>query len=114
MSCGKEKYYHESQKKYYPNRGKYCSMRCCYEYRRNHPTGKVWIDSHGYQASVVAGKQVRIHRELMEKKIGRRLMKTEHVHHINGMKDDNRLDNLIVLNDSAHHKLHHTGLTRTG
>lgn len=42
------------------------------------------------------------HRLVAEQSIGRRIEKTEHVHHINGVKDDNRPENLEVISASAH------------
>ena len=47
------------------------------------------------------------HRIVASKKIGRRLLSTEHVHHINGNKADNRPENLIVLTPIEHSRLEH-------
>lgn len=50
-------------------------------YAPNHPTH----NGKGYVAE---------HRLVMEKMIGRLLLRTEHVHHLNGIRDDNQPENL--------------------
>ena len=51
--------------------------------------------------------RVREHIIVAEKTLGRYLIDGEVVHHINGKKDDNRPENLLViLNQSEHLKLH--------
>jgi HNH endonuclease len=48
----------------------------------------------GYRLIFVDGKQVKEHRHIMEQIIGRKLRRDESVHHINGIKFDNRPANL--------------------
>jgi hypothetical protein len=52
------------------------------------------------------------HRVVMERLLGRRLATFEHVHHINGVKDDNRPENLEVMGNAEHQLIHEHWLLR--
>jgi hypothetical protein len=92
-----------------PNSSFFCSVKCVIKPRgKNHGAwkGGRWR-SRGYVRVYVGRRLYRgEHVLLMEEKIGRHLKPDEHVHHINGIKDDNRLENLIVLKKSQHMSLH--------
>lgn len=47
-----------------------------------------------------------VHRLVAEQKIGRLLEPDEEVHHINGIRTDNRPENLEVMSKSEHMRLH--------
>ena len=46
------------------------------------------------------------HRLVIEEYFERKLKSNEHVHHINGDKRDNRLENLVVMSAQAHMYIH--------
>jgi len=51
-------------------------------------------------------KEMHVHDMVMELHLGRRLLPTECVHHINGVKTDNRLENLEVMSHAEHSRRH--------
>jgi hypothetical protein len=64
----------------------------CSECAKRKPAWRV--DKRGYVFKIVDGKQIMQHREIMEQYLGRPLRQNENVHHKNGQRNDNRIENL--------------------
>jgi hypothetical protein len=95
-----------------PNYTRYCSYKCMWKNLSENSKGSV--DSLGYRVISVNGKRYREHRYLMEQELNRKLETKEHVHHVDGNKLNNDINNLEVLMESDHHKLHAKNIVRTG
>ena len=97
------------------NKNFYCSLHCFHK----NITGKARKESRyswGYRymfrpehPHANDGAYVAEHRLIMEKKLGRYLKSNEIVHHINGNKLDNTLENLILISRLEHAIEHNLG-----
>jgi hypothetical protein len=131
--CGEKFYTYPSRK----GRKKYCSLACKYKYAKR-PSGlkynirkenhawfkkghKPWNTGNmnpyfdksiGYWKVSVNGKEIKYHRHIMEKEIGRKLTEEEVVHHIDGDKNNNEPENLYLFPNKSEHLRFHWATTR--
>lgn len=73
--------------------------------RNIQPTGYVYVYAPDHPKAY--GNRYYEHIIVAERKLGRYLVEGETVHHINGIKDDNRPDNLVVCATWNEHRKHH-------
>lgn len=73
------------------------------------PYIKVWVSDNDFFASMGHHRYIREHRLVMARHLGRLLASWELVHHKNGIKDDNRLENLALVLNGQHISEHSRG-----
>ena len=71
-------------------------------YHRSVPYGGGSIDKDGYKVFTLRGKHTREHRKVMEQFLGRKLDFNELVHHKDGNKLNNSIENLEIVTRSEH------------
>lgn len=115
LVCGKERWVglRKSKTKSYNNRCHSCAAKAMFG-RENNPMWKGGICYKGgyihiktstdspFSAMINARGYIPEHRLVMAKHLGRCLHRWEIVHHKNGIKDDNRLENLQLVSDGRH------------
>lgn len=78
-----------------PKSQRYCSQSCQVSSQpRQKNNGVGFIDKWGYRVLIRDGRQIPEHRFIMEFILGRSLFAEETVHHKNGVRTDNRPNNL--------------------
>lgn len=96
-------------KQFYSIRNEFCSQKCARAYRSDHIDHKIYKEN-GYLVKYENGYNkkgnVKIHRAIMEEKLGRRLSPDEIVHHKDGNRLNNDISNLEVMSRGDHSRLH--------
>lgn len=117
-TCGKEFVLRRLQVTGPDSWGRFCGYECMGASRRKRPLDRMHngkpalLDANGYvkvwEPERFVGKPSKYmaeHRLVVELAIGRPLRSEEHVDHINGDRQDNRIENLRVVDPSTHGRI---------
>lgn len=113
-------YCRENQSPSHFKRQKYCSRSCSTKATKNGAflpggghfnwAGGTHRSANDYKKVLIgSGLYINEHILIMEWYLARKLEEGEVVHHINGIRDDNRLENLELMTESSHGRLHNLG-----
>ena len=104
-TCGRVSDYKEKR---------FCSRECYFEFHQgknhHHWKGGIKTRPDGYIRDSKTDRY--IHRLVMEEHLGRTLLSTEHIHHIDGNPKNNKVSNLQIVTHSEHGKIENRYRTR--
>lgn len=101
-----------------------CSRKCAAKMKsieksgENHPGWKGGIEKHNEGYILVYDKgngyknKIFAHRKIMEEHLGRKLESSELVHHIDGNKYNNAIENLKLMTRAEHMNFHREALNK--
>ena len=96
----------------------YCTLKCRYAAQKRE--GASYIGTNGYRYVKVHDREDQVegayeleHRLVMEEHLGRPLLGRESVHHKDGNKLNNAIDNLEILTHAEHMRRHHAEYVAT-
>ena len=122
LSCSKTYYKKDGSINVRPTHTDKCKLTSCRKCAgidrsgENHPLWKAARTKNAAGYIVVTAKKNKLeyeHRLVMEEYLGRKLEPNEHIHHINGIKYDNRISNLSVTDKMEHSKTTFKGRKHT-
>ena len=106
--CGKE---------FYSIRNHFCSKECANNYRSEYCVKKTYKEN-GYIIHHIRGYNkkgnAKEHRLVMENYLGRKLGKDEVVHHIDGNRENNNIENLVLMTRGEHSRHHRQEELKSG
>lgn len=129
VDCGKERWQLLRKGKPQTERCASCAGKVAAK-KRNQSGEKHWNWKGGRQVTKLGYVEVKLspdspyfpmvgkdgyiyeHRLIMAQHLGRCLEKTEEVHHVNGIKHDNRFENFELNGKSEHNHLYHADMKR--